>query len=1613
MGESEVMRRLYHQGQIQQKFPSPGRHGGAVLIVVLAMTGMLMFLGIFFFSYISVERNSAAWFSLSASREVGESSDYFDFALQQVLIGPRNDRGNSALYGRKWSMIPNMIGSLDNDLHPTGLHLYSGRGINVTFQQDADGQPIDSSALNDTYRFDYDGDGTPDGRTINFSPAANSMTTPLGVSIPNFEPNPGYTYPDINSLFLGHFSFVEDPTNPTVQMKVWIPSYHRPQYLPRDGSPLYTNSTYRPRLLRPHQNSQVAMGPTGSPVARNRYVAAGGFDNALTGATGPAAPFPIPGVTAPAHHTGIWQNVSEWNNIEYDVDADGIAANGKEAILMDLDHRVETLADGTKRMPMYAITIMDADGLLNLNLAGNLLGELDSLAHVIAPTNDRFISQSNLGLTPSELNLGRALYRPLSVAPDSSYQDMFGSLPATQTGISNADVTRLLIGAYDAGEMVAGRWGEKNLLETVNTATPPGGPGLPLGVWNPSSHYPVPVSLNPTNLNRFPEPEFVFGLPVPAGVHPIDPFGAAVDYISSPSNGSSFATVNFNDAFWPQATVPGTNNYGKLRMSRQPGVADNNPSRWPSYGQRWQVQVDPGFVGGMQASTGVGPWFAAQLETPNALQSIQTLGDVNTYLAYEIGRVTVEPALRDLDRDSLFPVSEMQFLHLGNADWTSLATPSRLEKLAKFQFERTDFLGGATSYDDSWWLRSQFTTDSWDRWEFAYSRPVGTQRQWEMNVASGSPNAMFPPAFGSGGSIARFSPEDPFRPEVRQWLTIEHNRTEAYENFPLPQRRLNINRLLDYDENSGSLRERHLTPHPVFVDTDPLDDSLQAQMYQAGTSVVQLHPAQGPGGFPLGEIGTNKYVQEWWAKYDRQRMARDIYVLLYTLGAGDHNFNPTTQVYSEEQCREMAQFAVNVVDALDRDSVITEFVYDIDLTDGWNITGEKDLDGSLVEPQARRVFGVEAQQLAFSETLWAALSNDRMSEGNSPKTPWDDSTGTPIQFLFAELRNISPYDVKYGTGTWRIRRIVGDDDHTTTENNDVTAEFRDVGVIPNIPAGANFWIGSHNIPDNDTLPAAILADVGSDGSYDAEDIFCPSRLLQNPTSPSPLCHLDLCHTDHENFFQGRVAGSLWNASENFLTAGGEPTPTANAVVRLVLERRLNPQGAGVLNNDLANPWVPVDYMDAELAAGPADLFNGGDDIVPSQLDLFVSQERRQPLDRRNVPHPPGMAVGRPHSFGPATPLPFNDDIYNPNIAPNEATPSVGGQKTFTLWQPHFDRDFTSVTEILSVPLAGPEELTEKLAPEGQMSGLNTAYVKFSISDPATGNVQHRNHWYRVLEFLHVPTNVQTHLRNTLPIPRTPGKINLNTVRHPGVLAALVDDDFHLQSFQSNPTTGERFAYGQMIDPHENQRNWYLQFLFSRDRIDPVTELPLPGIPGARPFRPFSFVDTTGTANGRAGVEHTLLRSLPHNGSPGWPMAENDSAVGVSGTTWNSADEEAGYLQGLSRRGLFEARTDQDAGFGGTAVDAVDFHTRQRLLNKIANNTTVRSHLFFCWIYVQFHEAAEDEYGHAQVGGLLDQTEHPPKRAFFVLDRSKLEDAWNPQTRTFDWRKFVVYRKVLQ
>ena len=109
----------------------------------------------------------------------------------------------------------------------------------------------------------------------------------------------------------------------------------------------------------------------------------------------------------------------------------------------------------------------------------------------------------------------------------------------------------------------------------------------------------------------------------------------------------------------------------------------------------------------------------------------------------------------------------------------------------------------------------------------------------------------------------------------------------------------------------------------------------------------------------------------------RQLLARHLYVLMMTLSEGLSGNNypsfgdtltPAVPVADRDRyrARRIAQWAVNVVDYRDPDSIMTAFEYDEVLSDGWSV------DGNLltVEPTNRGVvYGTENPELIFTESM--------------------------------------------------------------------------------------------------------------------------------------------------------------------------------------------------------------------------------------------------------------------------------------------------------------------------------------------------------------------------------------------------------------------------------------------------------------------------------------------------------------------------------------------------------------------------------------------------------------------------------------------------------------------
>ncbi len=123
----------------------------------------------------------------------------------------------------------------------------------------------------------------------------------------------------------------------------------------------------------------------------------------------------------------------------------------------------------------------------------------------------------------------------------------------------------------------------------------------------------------------------------------------------------------------------------------------------------------------------------------------------------------------------------------------------------------------------------------------------------------------------------------------------------------------------------------------------------------------------------------------------RQLFARHLYILMMLLkGNAEMDFDGNAANNSpEETARGLAQWAVNIVDFRDRDSIMTPFHYNIyPFRDGWTANG--DLTASPL-PGTAVVWGMERPELLITETL---AYHDRRTEDLDNET-LDSSDGDP------------------------------------------------------------------------------------------------------------------------------------------------------------------------------------------------------------------------------------------------------------------------------------------------------------------------------------------------------------------------------------------------------------------------------------------------------------------------------------------------------------------------------------------------------------------------------------------------------------------------------------------
>ncbi|MCP4175927.1 MAG: hypothetical protein GY758_34730, partial [Fuerstiella sp.] len=744
------------------------------------------------------------------------------------------------------------------------------------------------------------------------------------------------------------------------------------------------------------------------------------------------------------------------DNIQLDSDNDGDSI--KEGIWMDLAYPIQETTSGELYATMFSFTIYDLDSLIDLNSHGNISElarnerVLNQLGTAVAgpgrssPLGLTFLSASNQGLGPNEISPLWAL-APSGATPDSGlpFTEWFnGADPMNRLEQANMEWLWLLTGRIDGTDVFDGRWGDASAL-WYHRFTDGN-----RSVWS----LPRPGRAGRLTSNAS-TGSISFG-----GKQGADDNRNALEGIASTRTGVI-------RGFMHPLDVGGTGKTFRTSDPRIPLLSTGDatrPEQWLQYdeypivGSASNVLNDSRFLKGRDqnyTSTADNQYVNARYNMAFE-DSLEFLNDIER---------AVHPD------DQIFRPSDLVPAHLASTDIGSAQTTlsSRLSDLAPFAF------ANSSSISD------RFTTLTNSLRTIIHRHDLGLNlvsdsgtgddgpRWWEWTTDfDGDGRGEFPPRFGPVGTkINAFANTDPFRKVVRRLLTSEAGESrDLISQLPLSVNHiLDVNRssetppetspaFLDYMLRTG-MRLRPVTEHPDANETDAAGATAAASV----TSVPTIGTPEGTAALQTFPPRTFK-DREFWARRDRQKLARDIYVLLYTLGGGqtdggtpariidytvtnDPSAAPGASLYTHEQLRRMAQFAVNMVDAMDTDDVVTMFEYDKNLGDGWNmdddaftntvaenptsVTGTSTDNGLYPHDTEDRgiVFGVEAQQLSFSEVMAVRMEDmakhDNMMADDAATRHADASSAMVLvmpesesldrHVLHIELQNNQPYPV--------------------------------------------------------------------------------------------------------------------------------------------------------------------------------------------------------------------------------------------------------------------------------------------------------------------------------------------------------------------------------------------------------------------------------------------------------------------------------------------------------------------------------------------------------------------------------------------------------------------------
>lgn len=776
---------------------------------------------------------------------------------------------------------------------------------------------------------------------------------------------------------------------------------------------------------------------------------------------------------------------------------------------------------------------------------------------------------------------------------------------------------------------------------------------------------------------------------------------------------------------------------------------------------------------------------------------------------------------------------------------------------------------------------------------------------------------------------------------------------------------------------------RKLTPYPLGdpnPSTDPQSTATYNRVFTAGAIKMQADQALA----------------------DRQKFADDIYRRLLLVCGVPPAANPAAPIETDLAPRRwLAQLAVNIVDYIDEDDIITPFNF-------YNTTDDPGVDITLTgtpptTPQAPPntelpkywVFGTERPHVVLNEVMAQSENADATPDTqtipappyhvavwaellNTLKAPPSQAPGQPQDGFAVKLisddNTYAPYQIVIANGLY-INATPSNDNVLGTPNfikaqtalADWTAPAFTFlkGGAPGMQAAPSPSINADAVPANPAAPPFFLLAPPNAAPYTNSPTF---RDVLKPGNAAPLV------PDNVPFIRSANMTYQPTGPNNTFTQGGANPPDERVTGLTILLRRLaNPHLPANPNPGTAdyNPYVTVDYFEkvpirgGNVGAG-ASLVDG-----PTLASKWPSRGKQQPFaSLTNIQ--PGGAKSPVSTTLPSSPT-------------REQTPQdpLGVAHTFGLksaplaannsWLIHPDRQVVSPIELLHVSAYPPYLLGQKFVSNSPYpvavapstgSGLFGSYNHTApwFDQGATAGPSYR--LYRLLEFL----DTNNRGAGVAPNGRISGKININTIWDIETFRALCDANSsnYIWTITNSAVTIDTI-YSNLINSRtpgvpSGYAAPYTSPALPRDIASTVGNVPAwyTGM-NDRPFLSLATGFTQGAAGTQLptvgfdrGIEDTLLRSFTISGKRGR---------------------------------LLQAPGD----ITSTAVPLPHPALQYQLLAKLFNNVTTRSNVFAIWLTVGFFEVEDATTTPPTLGKEIGRAEgrNIRHRMFAIVDRSNM------------------------